>query len=239
MAEAVALLDLADELLVEVAAQLAPCDIDALQAACHRARALPTDGVWRRLCKQRWAGMPRYRLDAQRERALDVQLPHTSWRHRYIHFERDFRRETIMADELTSLHWSFNFMAQAGGRGRETLAAARFADGMLHVPRFPPLPYWLVRSSPDIKSVTAVMRKLLSGAESDDDDDDDERDAEAPPLPQLLIIANFPAHVVSRLHATGEWLITNDNVTIVSHPEHGEIGYDERGFLTPAPLPQA
>ena len=58
--------------------------------------------------------------------------------------------------------------------------------------------------------------------------------AALPELPQQrLLIANFPPHVVSRLDSDWEWLITNDNVTLVSSGTDDVVAYDERSFQTP------
>lgn len=62
---------------------------------------------------------------------------------------------------------------------------------------------------------------------------------EYPPLPYRLVdrdggvhtlrVANFPPHEIERL-PDGEWLILNENVTIVSCHEGEEPTYRERGF---------
>ena len=63
--------------------------------------------------------------------------------------------------------------------------------------------------------------------------------AALPALPeQRLLIANFPPHIVERLDGDWEWLIANDNVTLVSSGEDDVISYDGRHFQTPA-QPQA
>eukprot|EP00980_Cylindrotheca_fusiformis_P019295 scaffold6614_cov88-Cylindrotheca_fusiformis.AAC.6 len=62
-----------------------------------------------------------------------------------------------------------------------------------------------------------------------------------PPLPynlvkigshkQALVIEDFPLHFVERLKDTGEWLIKNPNVTMVSScDESGALSYTDRGF---------
>ena len=52
---------------------------------------------------------------------------------------------------------------------------------------------------------------------------------------QVVRIANFPPHEIKRLD-DGQWLIYNENVTFVSC-QRGELPtYDERGFLTAAPV---
>ena len=52
---------------------------------------------------------------------------------------------------------------------------------------------------------------------------------------QTLRISNFPPHWIRRLDDTREWVIYNDNVTLVSCPpgtKEPNPSYDERGFLT-------
>ena len=49
---------------------------------------------------------------------------------------------------------------------------------------------------------------------------------------QSIQIANFPPHWIERIEPSKEWLIYNDNVTIVSCGPQGLGPYDDRGFIT-------
>lgn len=58
-------------------------------------------------------------------------------------------------------------------------------------------------------------------------------------MTQTLQIANFPPHHIERLD-NGEWLIYNENVTLVSCQPDQECTYNKRGFLTvPEPADNA
>ena len=242
------LCDLPDELIVQVASNLAPSGLLRLLASCRRLHSLPTDALWKAFCEARWEPWPRYRLSAERVRWLDAQetLPR-AWIGRYRHFEADALRTEISAAELIELSWNFNFTPQAGGRGRESLVPARFSDAHLHVPGYPPLPYALRSGSgastggPEASSVAAALstvRALMTSLLST------EPEAAAPAgsevEPQQMLIAHFPPHRIRRYREEMEWVIENENVNIVSCAA-GSIGsFDENSFLTlPAPPAQA
>ena len=211
-----------DELLLEVATCLDAPGLLDLQATCRRLRALPTDPCWAKLCEAEWQPRPRFRLTPARELWLRQNLPLT-WRERYEWFQIDARRKVISVTELTTLRWWFNFTPAAGGRGESSRCEAHFTVTHLHVPGYPPLPIELI-SPPSsdqgtgaslpaaaLSTLAAPLTSIQSWLQSL---------VLAPPpppdaQPQQLKIANFPLHEVTRLDSW-EWLIQNDNVTLVS-----------------------
>ena len=214
-------------------------DADGLRAwkcACKRTKALPLEPCWRELCRARWADKPRYALTPEREAFLaraSFAMPQ-SWRARYDFFERDRQRAFLSADELEGLHWHFNFTPAAGGRGRASLQRVQFDGRCLRVPGFPPLPYILEPRAADGSALDADDDEAGEGPAAGTFAMMRDMLAALPELPQQrLLIANFPPHVVSRLDSDWEWLITNDNVTLVSSGTDDVVAYDERSFQTP------
>jgi len=239
---------LLDELVLAVLTFLPAPSLVAVQRTCHHLGGLAGDGtIWRSLCAARWQNKPRYRLTAARERWLDVHLP-LPWKDRFAFFERDARRQHLHPSELVTNRWHFNFTPQAGGRGRETLQLVHFRDDepkpMLHMQGYPPLPYHLsCKSQPSLpgQPVEAPGVKAQWGPPTREqalmDDLIDAPSAGASPEVQVLYIANFPAHQVSRRESDWEWLIVNENVTLVSAGPEGDVSFDERGFQTPLTCP--
>ena len=199
-------------------------------------RTKPLEPCWRELCRARWADKPRYALTPEREAFLaraSFAMPQ-SWRARYDFFERDRQRAFLSADELEGLHWHFNFTPAAGGRGRASLQRVQFDGRCLRVPGFPPLPYILEPRAADGSALDADDEEAGEGPAAGTFAMMRDMLAALPELPQQrLLIANFPPHVVSRLDSDWEWLITNDNVTLVSSGTDDVVAYDERSFQTP------
>lgn len=48
---------------------------------------------------------------------------------------------------------------------------------------------------------------------------------------QELLVEDFPPHTIDRLAFNGEWIITNENVTIISCHKTEKLIYKDRGFL--------
>ena len=101
-------------------------------------------------------------------------------------------------------------------------------------PGVPPLPYILEPRAADGSALDADDEEAGEGPAAGTFAMMRDMLAALPELPQQrLLIANFPPHVVSRLDSDWEWLITNDNVTLVSSGTDDVVAYDERSFQTP------
>ena len=237
---------LPDELLLSFAQFLGPRELLDFCATCKRCEHLTVDWVWRRLCAQAWSACPRYRLCPQREQWLDAHMKF-DWKTRYRLIADDLRRTRTTPEELAELRWFFNFTPKAGGRGRQTLARARFDRTKVLVPGFTPLPYQVIDPSTDAEEPSASGDADPTAAEADMSQRVrqkivkirqmmtsllwERREDRSEVLPQIVNIANFPPHWVHRLE-DGEWLIYNDNVSFVSSAGDEPGSYDERGFLT-------
>uniref|UniRef100_A0A7S4SW47 F-box domain-containing protein n=1 Tax=Ditylum brightwellii TaxID=49249 RepID=A0A7S4SW47_9STRA len=210
------LLSLPDELLLSVSSFAPPKDLLNLQCVCSRLHALDTDFIWQNLCKQRWQNWPRYKLTPSRLEWMDDNLLLSNWKERFLWAEEDFARTKITREELEELDWSLNFTAIAGGRGEETTRWCKFRSGFLLIPVFMPLPYEIY----DEKSPSPCTRF------NNVKDDSVKTCTE-----QWLKISNFDPHHISRSTIDGEWIITNNNVTIVSNDAKSGPNTHSRSIL--------
>ena len=223
---------LPDEICVLFAAALDATALAVLQQVSQRFATLETSPLWRSLCERRWRDKPRFALVPARERWLNAHMA-LNWQQRYFFFEQDAKRQTLALSEIADLAWVFNFTPQAGGAGVRSRRRAHFIDdgnvrgsGSLHLESYPPLPYKLqqpeVQPPPSDERAGPAAARAASGWRR--------------PLtlmqhmlqslllsphtreqaPQDLVISNFPPHQVMRLEADWEWMICNDNVTLVS-----------------------
>lgn len=239
------LFDLPDELLVAVAATLTALDLVRFCATCRRTAQLDVEIIWRALCAESWQLAPRFRLTAERNRWLDTHMQ-CSWRLRFRNCLAEMSRTEMLESDLRDLDWHFNFTRLAGGRGQHTKQRARFHAGHLYVMGYPPLPYSLHAPDP-------VPTPPSASAPADPPDPPDDPTVpttsvglgmarvrellrsmltNVPPVmgppprpPQLLLIANFPPHVVTRLD-NAEWLMYNENVTITTDAEFNERDFN-------------
>lgn len=257
---------LPDELVVAVVRFLGARDLMRWGRVYKKATALPVDDIWRDIAAARWDKWPRYKLTAEREEKLNISFDSVSWRDRYLYFEFETRRCSLGAPELETMSFHFNFTPPAGGRGQESLRGAYFSKGSLFIPEYPPLPYILLPShpvhlhptdppdadsddtnalrpdsrlqlpfEPAPNSCHALLRTLKELRHTLAEWELKNTSAQK----QQLLIANFPLHEVSRFSPEMEWVVSNDNVTVVSCHE-GHLGsFDRNGFLTvPAPPPE-
>ncbi|CAJ1962619.1 unnamed protein product [Cylindrotheca closterium] len=174
-----------------------------------------------------------------------------SWKKTYFWMEQELARTTLTYDELESLDWYFNFTPLAGGRGKDTLLRCIFRHGLLSIggAGFPSLPYRMLflhpGDNPDIFSeqqVNATDQHSDTDTTTDATTDTETHDnpifhggidtsqARRHNQEQAVLIADFPLHYVSRLHDSGEWLMTNAHVTFVSTDEAGALTYKDRNF---------
>jgi hypothetical protein len=227
--------DLHDPILLHIStffsAEDLCCRWQCLNRRLYRGIDYETTQVWCNLCVKEWSSYPKYRLTTPEQR-LYVETQHPAlrrldtWKQRYVWMKREIQRTHITIselentgddhddhddDDLRNIVWWFNFTPSAGGRGNETLCRVQFSQGFLFVPLplFLPMPYRLI---------------------VDEADDDGEEDGQRRQYMQIL---DFPRHHIQGLHESGEWLITNDNVTFVSCSsgiEDDRPTYNERGF---------
>ena len=241
-----------DELVLGACSYMQPQDLLAASSTCQRLAALPVDRIWRDAYAHLTIAWPMYALTPERELALNSaeSTAQLSWKRRYFWVPREAQRVVLTEAEMSSLRWLFNFTAHAGGQGLATLKEARFVNSHLLLPGFPPLPYALTRlpsmehatdndhdtsasTTPIESSVERNPSNLSARASSA---------SQASGLsflqPQQAVrIANFPPHIVERVPSTREWLISNDNVTVVScHAADGGYGtFTDRNFLDAPP----
>ena len=211
---------LPEDLVLAVAQWLTPRGLLNLCASSKRMAMLPTQEIWHKLCVSRCEAFPRYRLTQEREAWLQAHLPTANARGWYQYMEQELNRSQISQEELEGLTWHFNFTPNAGGRGRRTLARARFSHTHIYLPSFPPLPYMLhtpeVPSQPNAStpsgnedgeittsagehSATSTSRRALSAMRnllSSLLPDAASPQVDVGPPTQCVMVANFPPHWV-------------------------------------------
>lgn len=176
----------------------------------------------------------------------------SSWRKQFIEAEREGSRSFLRANELVDLKWFFNFRSVgAGGRGLASVQQVQFhpldensSQGFLHMRGFPPLKYHLkmhlscaIEGCQQVatKSCSTCKMVLYCSRECQRRHWLERHRAKCSPEPavitgevlpnpkQLLMIANFKPHVVSRIRGTWEWRIHNTNVCFVSAAAHEDV----------------
>jgi hypothetical protein len=213
------LLSLTEDNLFTIASFLGPRDLLDFCASCRQLSRTPTDALWHAFCARAWEAKPRFRLTPQRAAQLDATMPLGAhgWRARYRAVRDELRRTLITQAELQELKWHFNFTAVAGGRGRRTLARARFTENALFVPNYPPLAYSLQtpvgaratlaapaggarsRVARVLSNVGGLVGSLVGALGGPEGADEEEGEASPEAARQHVLIANFPPHWVRRL----------------------------------------
>mmetsp|Transcript_42351 Transcript_42351/g.128469 ORF Transcript_42351/g.128469 Transcript_42351/m.128469 type:complete len:236 (-) Transcript_42351:638-1345(-) len=212
-----------DDLILRVASYLPAPALASFQLSSCRLHRLVDEAdrcLWRRLCERRWDRWPLYRLKPSRLAWMDAELgpadeAASNWRRRYMWAERDVRRRTTSLSELEGLNWFFNFTDSAGGKGGESLSRCHFTNDAVLCVLAPPHPPGAPLRPPFVLAYAPLSCELLDGDG---------------PGAQRLRIADFPLHDIGRISEDGQWIITNENVTIVSTDDEGTLNYTGRNF---------
>mmetsp|Transcript_44283 Transcript_44283/g.111206 ORF Transcript_44283/g.111206 Transcript_44283/m.111206 type:complete len:269 (+) Transcript_44283:159-965(+) len=228
-APAVVLLDLPEECLVAVCAAVAasaeaarlPVALARLQASCRALRDLPADrAAWLPACRRRWSARPRWMERLERQLQTEaasgaagvavggspgaVPFRGGTWRDRLNEAEAEAARP-LSAAQLQGMRWFLRFKNDATGIVSRP-QAAEFSAAGLFVLGYPPLPYKLDPDGLFAHEVNQPCTLQLSELGCS---------CEARPE-QALLIASFPAHRVTRLPDSWEFLIENQHVDIWS-----------------------
>jgi len=192
---------LTDDLVRHVATFLPAKNLLQLQCVSSDLSRLNTDRIWKDLCEKRWESWPRYRLTPERMQAFKENFPGVEWKNHYRRIEREATCTELKQSDVLNLSWYLSFnLSGVRGETNSDFMRVHFTPRGLLVPGYPPLPYKIVDEAPPSSSYIRSNR----------------RGDQQFSTKQYLQIADFPPHFVTRKLSNAEWLIVNENVTIVS-----------------------
>ena len=192
---------ISDDLVKHIASFLPPKDLLQFQCISSDLSRLDTDMIWKNLCQKRWDPWPRYRLTPERIQELNGNFPGVSWKDHYRRIEREATCIEIKQSDFLNLCWYLSFnLSGVRGETQSDWQKVHFTPQFLMVPGYPPLPYAIMDDPPPRSLHIRPNRK-----------------GDQPfSTKQWLQIADFPSHGITRRLSNAEWMIVNENVTIVS-----------------------
>mmetsp|Transcript_1965 Transcript_1965/g.4248 ORF Transcript_1965/g.4248 Transcript_1965/m.4248 type:complete len:200 (+) Transcript_1965:60-659(+) len=181
-----------EDLVLQIVSYLPPKDLLQCQCVSPHFSGLDTDTLWKDHCRRRWDPWPRYRM---------TQKPSGSdWKKLFYSVEKKATRTELTAADL-NLRWYISFtLSGVRGETRSDLMEVFFRNNYLVVPGFPPLPYEIKATPPPS---SAHLR-------------DRQRGDRPFSTTHWLSISDFPPHFITRKRSNAEWLITNENVMLIS-----------------------
>jgi len=192
---------LTEDVLMHIATFLPAKNLLQLQCVSSDLARLDTDRIWKDLCKKRWEPWQRYRLTSERMQEFEKNFPGADWKNHYRRIERDATCTEIKRSDFLNLCWYLSFnLSGVRGETNSDFRRVHFTPLFLLVPGYPPLPYEIMNEAPPSSSHIRPNRK----------------GDEPFSTKQYLLIADFPPHFITRKSSNAEWMILNENVTIVS-----------------------
>jgi len=190
-----------EDLLLHIVSYLPAKDLLHFQCVSSETSRLQTNNTWKSLCKHRWEPWPRYRLTQEKIEEIFETFPEFTWKDHYRTTERSATCTEIKECDLLSLSWYLNF-SLSGVRGElhSDFQSVAFSPAYLMVPGHPPLSYEIVNEEPPCCSHNRESQRVAKPFSTK----------------QWLRIADCPPHFIVKNKYNAEWLIANNNVSIVS-----------------------
>ena len=210
-----------EDLTLCVASFLVANDLLTLQSVSVACSKLPTQDIWKQLCIKRWEYWPRYNISTPERYEKfcreEEDATNSTWQQRYQRIYYEATRMELQQEDLYNRCWylCFNFTGMRED-SRTPFGRVHFTPwGALLVPGYPPLPYEIVNEAPPTPP-THIRRQSLRG---------DRPFSES----QYLRVSNFPHHYITKKLCDAEWLIVNQNVTMISSSSQRQDDDDDGG----------
>ena len=195
-----------EDITLHIASYLTAKELLQFQCVNSHTSQLDTNNVWKDLCKHRWKNWPRYKLTKEKIDDYESVMSNITWKQHYMRIEIDATRKTLTQNDLIHLQWYISF--NLNGMREETRSEFQpihfIPPNTLMVPGYQLLPYEIINDAPPIPAESFIRRRSLCGDNNPFSNN------------QWLRISNFPPHYITRKTFDAEWLIVNQNVTMIS-----------------------